>query len=114
MKNCYRENFPSKFFKKFIANIHLVNKTVPTVEKKPILLVFLYIGSASLQSRTKLKKSLKNVLSCCKLQILFKNKTGVGKTFHFKDRILKDNTSGAIYKFQCVRVLVYIYLSKAS
>ena len=64
--------------------MHLAKETTLTVEKKPILLVFPHIGSTSLQSRTKLKKSLKNVLSCCKLQILFKNKTRLGNTFHFQ------------------------------
>ena len=29
---------------------------------------------------TKLKKSLKNILNCCKLQIVFKNKTKLGNT----------------------------------
>ena len=107
----------------------MVKETTLTVEKKPILLAFPHIGSTSLQSRIKLKKSLKNVLSCCKLQILFKNKTRLGNTFHFKDRFLKDVTPGAVYKFQCglcsafyygqvmryfnERVLVYNHLPKS-
>ena len=32
---------------------------------------------------------------------MFKNKTRLGNNFHFKDRILKDLTSGVVYKFQC-------------
>ena len=54
----------------------------------------------SLQTRTKLKKSLKNILNCCKLQIVFKNKTRLGNKFHFKDQIHKDLTSGVVCKFQ--------------
>ena len=30
-----------------------------------------------------------------------KNKTRLGNSFHFKDRIRKDFTSGIAYKFQC-------------
>ena len=30
----------------------------------------------------------KNILNCCKLQIVFKNKTRLGNNFHFKDQIL--------------------------
>ena len=82
-------------------NIHVVNETPLTAEKNPLVLVLLYLGSVSLQTRTKLKKSLKNTLNCCKLQIVFKNKTRLGNNFHFKDQIPKDLTSGVIYKFQC-------------
>ena len=49
-----------------------------------------------------MNNSLKNILNCCKLQIVFKNKTRLGNKFHFKDRIPKDLTSGAVCKFQCV------------
>ena len=81
-------------------NIHVVKETTVTI-KKPLVLVLPYLGSISLQTRTKLKKSLKNILNCCKLQIVFKNKTRLGNNFHFKDQIPKDLTSGVVYKFQC-------------
>ena len=81
-------------------NIHVVKEITLAVEKKPLFLVFLYL-SISLQTRTKLKKSLKNILNCCKLQIVFKNKISLGNNFHFKDGIPKDFTSGVVYKFQC-------------
>ena len=48
-----------------------------------------------------MKKSLKNILNCCKLHIVFKNNTRLGNNFHFKDRIPKDLTSVVVYKFQC-------------
>ena len=82
-------------------NIHLLKETTLTVEKKPLVLVLPYLGSISLQTRTKLKKSLKNFLNCCKLQIVFKNKTRLGNNFHFKDQIPKDLTSGVALEFQC-------------
>ena len=56
-------------------NIHVVKETTLPVEKKPLVGVLPYLGSISLQSRTKLKKSLKNILNFYKLQIVFKNKT---------------------------------------
>ena len=78
-----------------------MKETTLTVERKPLVLVLPYLGSISLKTRTKLKKSLKNILNCCKLQIVFENKTRLGNNFHFKDLIPKDLTSGVIYKFQC-------------
>ena len=82
-------------------NIHVVKEITRTVEKKPLVLVLPYLGSISLQTRTKFKKPLKNILNCCKLQIVFKNKTRLGNNLHFKDQILKDLTSGVAYEFQC-------------
>ena len=100
LKNGYPEDFINKCFKKFMDDIHEVKVTTLTVEKK-LVLVLPYLGSISLQTRTKLKKSLKNILNYCKLQIVFKNKTRLGNNFHFKDQIPKDLTSGVVYKFQC-------------
>ena len=43
----------------------------------------------SLQTNTNLKKSLKNILNCCKLQIVSKNEIRLSNNFHFKDRFAK-------------------------
>ena len=54
-----------------------------------------------MQTRTKLRKSLKGILNCCKLQIVFKSQNKLAKAFRFKDSTLKELTSGVVYKFQC-------------
>ena len=54
-----------------MANILEVKENNLTVEKKPLVLVLTYLCSTSLQTRTKFKKSLQNILNCCKLQIVF-------------------------------------------
>ena len=82
-------------------NIRVVKETTLTVEKKPLVLVLPYLGSVSLETRTKLKKSLKNIFNCCKVQIVFKNKTRLSNNFRFKNRIPSDLTSGVVHKFQC-------------
>ena len=81
-------------------NVHVLKETTLTVGKKPLVLVLLQLGSVSLQTRTNLKKSLKNIINCCTLQNVFKNKTRLGN-FKFKDGIPKDLTSCVVYKFQC-------------
>ena len=58
LKNGYPEDFINKCFKIFIDNIHVVKDTTLTVEKKPLVLFLPYLGSISLQIRTKLKNSL--------------------------------------------------------
>ena len=55
---------------------------------------FLNLVPLSLQTRTKLKKSLKGILNCCKLQIVFKSQNKLAKALRFKYRIPKELTSG--------------------
>ena len=69
--------------------------------KKTLFLVLPYLGPLSLQTRTKLRKSLKGSLNCCKLLVAFKSQNKLLKAFRFKDRIPKELTSGVVYKFQC-------------
>ena len=71
-----------------------------TLPKKTLFLVLRYLGPLSLQTRIKLRKSLKGILNCCKLQIVFKSQNKLAKAFCFKDHIPKELTSGVIYKFQ--------------
>ena len=66
LKNSYPENFLNKWFKRFMDNINVIKETTLTIERKPLVLVLTYRGSISLQTRTKLKKSLKNILNFCK------------------------------------------------
>ena len=72
-----------------------------TVPKKTLFLVLPNHGPLSLETRTKLRKSLKAKLNCSKLQIVFKSQNKLAKAFRFKDRISKELTSGVFYKFQC-------------
>ena len=74
-----------------------------TVPKKTLFLVLPHLGPLSLQTRTKLRESesLKDILNCCKLQILLKSQSKLAKVFQFKDHIPKELTSRVVYKFQC-------------
>ena len=85
----------------FLDNKYRIQEKVITVPKKTLFLVLPYLGPLSLQTRTKLRKSLKGILNCCKLQIVFKSQNKLAKAFCFKDCISKELTSGVVYKFQC-------------
>ena len=99
--NCYPENFINNCFKVFLDKKYRAREKMTTVPKKTLFLVLPYLGPLSLQTRTKLRKSLKGILNCCKLQIVFKSQNKLAKAFRFKDRIPKELTSGVVYKFQC-------------
>ena len=97
-KNSYPENFINNCFKVFLDNKYRVRRKVITVPKKTLFLVLPCLGPLSLQTRTKLRKSLKGILNSCKLQIVFKSQNKLAKAFRFKDRIPKELV---VYKFQC-------------
>ena len=86
-KNGYPENFLYRCFKLFLDRIYSLKEKVPTVKKKPLRLVLPYLGNISLQTRTKLQKSIKGVLNCCKLQVIFKSQNKLCNNFHFKDPV---------------------------
>ena len=81
-------------FKKFLKN-------VPRVEKKPFSLVFPYLGTIFLQTKTKLQQALKGDSNCCTVEIILKCQTRLSNSFRYKDPIPKNLISGFVYKFQC-------------
>ena len=99
--NSYPENFINSCFKVFLDNKYRIQEKVINVSKKTLFLVLPYLGPLSLQTRTKLRKSLKCILNGCKLHIVFKGQNKLAKAFRLKDRIPKELTSGVVYKFQC-------------
>ena len=62
-----------------------------------------YLSEISLQTRTKLSKSLKGLLNTCKFQIIFKSQSKLSNVFPFKDRLPSDLVSGIVYKYMCGR-----------
>ena len=64
--NGYPENFINNFFKTFLDKKYRINEKVTTVPKKPLFLVFPYLGPLPLQTRTKLRKSSKGIPNCYK------------------------------------------------
>ena len=70
---------------------------------KTLFLSLPCLGKMSLQTRTKLRKSLKDLLNSCKLPIVFKIKRKLSIVFRFKDRLLSDLVSGVVYKYTCGR-----------
>ena len=91
--------FMDKVFKKFLNVVYPVKENVPIVKRKRLFLVFPYLGAICLQTRTKLQQALKDVLNCCKLEIVFKCQTNLSISFRYKEPIPKELMSGVIYKF---------------
>ena len=70
-------------------NLRLIKGTTLTIEINPFVLVLPYLCPISSQTITTLMRSLRNILNCCKMQIVFKNKIRLGDKSHYKDRFPK-------------------------
>ena len=81
-------------FKTFVDMLFIKCPPLAKVKKK-----LWFCHHHTLQSRTKLKKSLKGLLSYCKHQIVFKRQEKLSKVLCFKDHFLFDLLSGAVYKY---------------
>ena len=99
-RNRYPRNSIDGCFKLFLNRIPILKEKVPTVEKKSLRLVLPYLGTISLQTRTKLPKSVKGVLNCCELQVIFKCQNKLRDNYCFKDPVSQILTSGVVCKFQ--------------
>ena len=69
-KNRYSLLFIDNCFKTFVGKLFIKRLQITTFEKKTLFLSFPYLGEIWLW--TKLRKSLKGILNCCKLQMFFK------------------------------------------
>ena len=78
----YPENLIDICFNLFLNRIHILKEKFLTVEKKPQRLVLPYLGPISLKRKTKLQESIKEVLSCCKLQVIFKSQNKLSNNFY--------------------------------
>ena len=103
LKNGYPLSCIDKCFKMVIDKLVINRPQVTVFEKKTLILSLPYLGDISLQTRTKLRKSFKNILNCCKLQIVFKSQRKLANVFRFKDCLPFDLLSGVVYKYTCER-----------
>ena len=103
LKNGYPLSCIDKCFKMVIDKLVINRPQVTVFEKKTLILSLPYLGDISLQTRTKLRKSFKNILNCCKLQIVFKSQRKLANVFQFKDCLPFDLLSGVVYKYTCER-----------
>ena len=101
--NGYPLSFIDKYFKMVVNKLMIKHPQVTTVEKKTLILSLPYLGGITLQVRTKLRKSFKVILNCCKLQIVFNSQRKLANIFQFRVCLTFDLVSGVVYKYTCGR-----------
>ena len=108
-----RNGYPSKItdfcIKKFLNKIYLPKKTVAIAPKKEICIMLPFLGTISLQIRTRLSKLINDKLPHCKLKVVFRSTRRLSNCFSFKEKIPKFLRSGLVYKFSCSEYNVTYY-----
>ena len=93
----------------FLNKIFQVKVAVATVPKQPYLVLLPFLGTLSLQIRTKIEKSLTEILPHCDPKVIFRSTRRLSNCFSFKDRLPKSLMSGLVYKFKCSDCNVIYY-----
>ena len=96
-------SFIDNYFKRFVNKLFIKRPQLTTVEKKTLFLSLPYLGEISLQTRMKLRRSLKGLLNSCKLQIVFKSQRKFSNVFCLKDCLPFNLVSGVVYNYTCGR-----------
>ena len=96
-------SFIDSCFKKVIDNVLTESSVKLTVEKHLLISPFPFLEDISLQLRTKLRKSFKNILNCCKVQIVYKSQRRLSSQFRFKEPLSYELMSKVVYKYRCGR-----------
>ena len=79
------------------------------VPKRELICVLPYLGKASLDLRTRLRRTIERNLPFCKLKITFRSKCRLNTLFRFKDSLEKKIRSGIIYRNTCSNCKVTYY-----
>ena len=73
----------------------------PTVSKKGLMIILLYLGKMSQIVKTRLTKTMNKDMRFCKLRAIFQTNNRLRNYFRFKDFVPESLRSRLIYKFAC-------------
>ena len=95
--------------KKFLNKLFIQRDLNFTVSKRELNCIIPYLCKASLDLRTRLRRTIERNLPFCKLKIIFRSKCRLNTLFHFKDSLEKKIRSGIIYCYRCSNCKVTYY-----
>ena len=81
--------------------VFIDKKIYALAPKKELVCVLPFIGKKSLQSRSKLVKSVQNNLSFCHLKVVFQSSYKLHTLFRFKNTLNKKIRSHLVYRYSC-------------
>ena len=107
--NSYPHNLVNHCIKKFFNKLFVQRGLNFMVPKRELICVLPYLSKASIDLRTRLRRTVERNLLFCKLKIIFRYKCRLNTLFRFKDSIEKKIRSGIIYLYTCSNCKVTYY-----
>ena len=89
-RNTHPHNLVNHCIKKFLNKLFIQRDLNFTVPKRELICVLPYLGEASLDLRTKLRRTIERNLPFCKLKIIVRSKCRLNNLFHFKIQLKKN------------------------
>ena len=99
--NSYPHNLVNHCIKKFLNKLFVQRDLNFTIPKRELICVLPYLGKASLDLRTKLRRTIERNLPFCKLKIIFRSKCRLNTLIYFKASLEKKIGSRIIYRYRC-------------
>ena len=100
-RNGYPGNFIDACIKRYLNQVFIDKKIYALAPKKELVCMLPFIGKKSLQSRSKLVKSVQNNLSFCHLKVVFQSPYKLHTLFCFKDTVNQKIRSHLVYRYSC-------------
>ena len=89
-KNGYNSKFFDGCLRTFLNKLYSKKAPQHTVLKKDLYVFLPYLGKLSLSARSTLEKTIREILPCVNLKVVFRIKNRLSSKFTFKDKISKE------------------------
>ena len=87
--NNYPQNFVNQCIKKFLNKLCIKKDFNFMVPKRKLTFVLPYLGTLSLDLRTRLRRAIERDLPYCERKVIFRSKCGLNTLFRFNDLLEK-------------------------
>ena len=84
-KNEYPQLFIDKCIKNILSKLFVPKRIVPTVHKKHVQSILLFLGTLSFKIKSRLQKCFKNYIPYCSLKVAYQSRSRISNLINFKD-----------------------------
>ena len=103
------QNLVNLCMKKFLKKLFVQRNLSFTLPKRELISVLPYLGKASLDLRTNLRRTIERNWPFGKLKAISTSKCKLNTLFHFKDLLEEKIRYGTIYRYRCSNCNVTYY-----
>ena len=88
-------------YKNILSKLFVPKRIVPTVHKKHVQSILLFLGPLSFKIKSRLQKCFKNYIPYCSLRVAYQSGSRISNLINFKGVVNNKLSSHNVYKFMC-------------